>query len=223
MSYLADISEWLVSTEGWTKGELSSLFALPARGAGKNVFQQLYMQRPSVDEGIRGTTANTIVVDEAASTITVDILRDAIEHIELRRDRLLWEDFPKFGPIPTAKVDGKWLSRDDVKATFKDEKHPSADTYLVLEKLDRKDPRHPNPAAGTQRLWYVLQGQKRVQVKNLSQGQGRARAMHLAEIKRIEDAKAAAERERLIAATEAYEKAQREHEHLTNLPAFGGF
>jgi hypothetical protein len=220
---MVNMSEWLLDTEGWSKELLSGIIALPSRGAGKSVFQQLYMQRPRIDKGIRGATVNTIVVDEAASAFTVDILRNAIEHIELRRDRLSWEDFPKFGPIPTAKVDGKWLSRDDVKATFKDEKHPSADTYLVLEKLDRKDPRHPNPAAGTQRLWYVLQGQKRVQVKNLSQGQGRARAMHLAEIKRIEDAKAAAERERLIAATEAYEKAQREHEHLTNLPAFGGF
>jgi hypothetical protein len=220
---MANATDWLLDTEGWSKELLSRIIALPSRGAGKSVFQQLYMQQPRIDEGIRGATANTIVVDEAASAFTVDILRDAIEHAEGERDRIWWNDWPEFGPSPNAKVGGKWLPRDDVKATFKDEKHPSADTYLVLEKLDKKDPRHPNPAAGTQRLWYVLQGQKRVQVKNLSQGQARAHAMHLAEIKRIEDAKAAAERERLIAATEAYEKAQREHQHLTNLPAFGGF
>ncbi|MBD9511573.1 hypothetical protein IB265_32985 [Ensifer sp. ENS10] len=222
---------------GWEPRELS---IVSARSFGKSVFQDLYMQlvqppftTTSAAPRYHGTTANTIVLDEIGSgTITADKLRPTTARSgEIHFDheasfdglRSLWAEFqPKRMPL-MEEVGDKWIFLSDVKASFKDAEFPDADTYLVLEKLDKKDPRHPNPAAGTQKHWFVLQGHKRIQVKNRTQGEARAKAMHLQTIAGIKKRREQSELEAIIAVETARLVAAENDAKLKALPSFGGF
>ncbi|MBY3231814.1 hypothetical protein [Rhizobium laguerreae] len=213
-------NEWLTGRE-WKPGELSSIIALPSRGMGKSVFQELYMQAMPLPT-ITGRTANTIVVDEFAS-LTMDTLRRGIRSASGGFEPWL-DEFDLDKEIPRAeKVGSAWILKDDIRASFKDEEFPDADTFLVLEKLDRKDPRHPNPAAGDIRRWFILQGHKKIQVKNLSQGTRRAEQLHRQTIARIKSEREDATYKAFLAHEEALRIAAENEAHLKSHPAFGGF
>ncbi|QNG62604.1 hypothetical protein B1VFA_032 [Rhizobium phage B1VFA] len=213
--------EWLVGG-GWKLGELSSIIALPSRGMGKSVFRELFMQQPLPLPRITGTTANTIIVDELSS-LTVDTLRDAMDSASGGLHGWL-DDADLYREIPrTEKVGSAWILNDDIRASFKDEEFPDADTFVVLEKLDRKDPRHPNPAAGDVRRWFILQGHKKIQVKNLSQGKRRAEQLHRQTIARIKSDRENAAYQAFLAHEEAIRIAAENEAHLQAHPAFGGF
>jgi hypothetical protein len=221
MTELGYFEEWLVGRE-WKPGELSSIIALPSRGMGKSIFRELFMQRPMPQPKITGTTANTIVVDEFSS-LTMDTLRDAMRSAD---DGILgWlDDAHLIKKMPRGeKVGSAWILEDDIRASFKDEEFPDADTFLVLEKLGRKDPRHPNPAAGDVRCWFILQDHKKIQVKNLSQGTRRAEQLHRQTIVRIKNEREEAAYQARIAREEALRIAAENEAHLKSHPAFGGF
>jgi hypothetical protein len=223
MSELGYFEQWLVGRE-WKPGELSSIIALPSRGMGKSVFRELFMQQPLPLPlpRITGTTANTIVVDELSS-LTIDTLRDAMDSASGGLHGWL-DDADLYREIPrTEKVGSAWILNDDIRASFKDEEFPDADTFVVLEKLDRKDPRHPNPAAGDVRRWFILQGHKKIQVKNLSQGKRRAEQLHRQTIARIKSDRENAAHQAFLAHEEAMRIAAENEAHLQAHPAFGGF
>ncbi|NKL08382.1 hypothetical protein GFL39_26290 [Rhizobium leguminosarum bv. viciae] len=215
MTELGYFEEWLVGRE-WKPGELSSIIALPSRGLGKSVFRELYMQQPIPLPKITGTTANTIVADEVSS-FTIDKLRKAISRV----DHIWLDEADLVTPMPVEQT--PYVLRDDVRASFKDEEFPEADTFVVLEKLDRKDPRHPNPAAGDVRHWFVLQGHKKMQAKNLSQAKRRAEQLHLQTIARIKKEREDAAHQARLAREEELRLAAANEAHLKAHPAFGGF
>ncbi|QWY83098.1 hypothetical protein [Rhizobium phage RHph_X66] len=220
MSELGYFEQWLAGRE-WKPGELSSIIALPSRGMGKSVFRELYMQQPMPLPKITGTTANTIVVDELSS-LTIDTLRDAYRSANGSMQGWL-DEADLFREIPTEKVGSAWIPKDDIRASFKDEAFPDADTFVVLERLDRKDPRHPNPAAGDTRHWFVLHGHKKIQVKNLSQAKRQAEHLHLQTIARIKKEREEAACQARLAHEEALRIAAENEAHLKAHPAFGGF
>ncbi|OWZ90407.1 hypothetical protein B9J07_27870 [Sinorhizobium sp. LM21] len=210
---------------GWEPGELS---IVSARNAGKSFFQEFMMLQPmtSAAPSYHGTTANTIVPDEiGVNEITLDKLRRMVSFdYEATLDSIWLNDLPSRKPMPLMKeVGDKWIFLSDIKASFEDEAFPNANAYLVLEKLDKRDPRHPNPAAGTQKQWFVLQGHKRIQVKNRTQGEAQARSMHLREITAIKKRRDQAELEAAIAIEEARQVAAANEAKLKALPSFGGF
>ena len=210
--------------DGWEPGKLTELLADRSRGKSKSIFRDLYMGRPA----LTGMTTNTIVMDEIGEpgAITIDRLDKMMAMIErpVESSSIWWNDWPELGQIPKMEeVGGKWIYLSDVKASFKDEEFPEAHTYLVLEKLDKKDPRHPNPAAGSQKHWFVLQGHKRIQVKNRTQGEARAKAMHLQVIEGTKKRREQAELDAAIAVEQARLEAERNAQHLKAHPAFGGF
>ena len=218
-----DMKAWLEAASGWEPGKLTDIFVLPSRGMSKSIMSQLMAPAQLGRKGYIGTTTNAIVTDGLDDgRLTVDKLRGAMETIE--RPAIWFDDWPQFREIPRTELVGdRWIYLGDVRAEFKNADYPEANTFLVLEKLSKKDPRHPNPAAGDQKHWFILQGHKKVQVRNRTQGELRAKAMHeqaiCDTIKRREEA---AHRERL-AAEEAERVAALNAAQLRALPAFGGF
>ncbi|QNH71666.1 hypothetical protein V1VFAS_009 [Rhizobium phage V1VFA-S] len=213
--------EWLVGGR-WKLGELSSIIALPSRGMGKSVFRELFMQQPLPLPRITGTTANTIAVDELSS-LTIDTLRDAMDSASGGLHGWL-DDADLYRKMPRSeKVGSAWILKDDIRASFKDEGFPDADTFVVLEKLDRKDPRHPNPAAGDVRRWFVLHGHKKIQVKNLSQAKRQAEQLHLQSIAKTKKERDDAAYQARLAHEEALRIAAENEAHLKAHPEFGGF
>jgi hypothetical protein len=214
MSYLTYLANLLESSEGWKKGELNIAPYL-GRSMGKSSFMRTFIGNEVAK--LHGVTTNQIITDEHSGTLTVDKLIAAVEHVEQPKTDVWWNDWPEFGPIPlTEKVGKEWILLNDVKASFKSEEFPDTNTYLVLEKIDKKDPRHPNPKAGTVRNWFVLQGHKKEQVKNRTQGELRAKALHEKEVALIK-------KRRDDAITEARLIALQNEQRLKALPLFGGF
>lgn len=111
----------------------------------------------------------------------------------------------------------------DVLEKLHNPEWPECDVSLVLEKIDKRDPLHPNPQAGTIRKFFVVHGTSRESVKNRTLGLNRAKEIH----RRLIDEKITQQREmqrkRDLATERAIEEARRNQEHLTSLPAFGGF
>lgn len=111
----------------------------------------------------------------------------------------------------------------DVLNKLHDPEWPDCDVSLVLEKIDKRDPLHPNPRAGTIRKFFVVHGTSREPVKNRTLGLNRVKEIH----RRLVDQKVAQQKEmqrkRALAAEQAIEEARRNQEHLASLPTFGGF
>lgn len=203
-----EMKAWL-DASGWEPGKLTDIFTLPPRGMSKSAFRDFCLGRPSPAL----TTTSTTPAGNSFDFMIVDELAG----VSYERGGL-WN-----GVIPTEKVGNRWLIGNDIIASFKDPNWPDCDTFVALEKLDKRDPRHPNPQAGTQRHWFVLHGEKRHQVKNRTTAELHAKRLH----ERLVAAKLAEkkeqERQHQLAAERAVEEARRNHEHLIALPTFGGF
>lgn len=218
-----DISAWLdelVDSTRRAADQFSAIHGVVARSLGKSAFEQLYMQRPRPNFTLTGLTA-----PEGTSTLTVEKPRKTTERaagvggLAILLDEMDMVSDWWVNDLPS----GPALYTDDVRAEFRDAEFPEADTFVVLEKLDKKDPRHPNPAAGDSKRWFVKQGVKKVQVKNLTLGKRLAEKMHRGSITAIQMARELeAERIRL-AHEEELRIAAANDAHLKAHPAFGDF
>jgi len=197
--------EWLART-GWKPGELSAIISPVFSSVSKSVFRDLYMQVPRITE-----IAKT---ERAAGARGLAVLLDEMDLVNDWWVNDWWVNDLPAGPTPYL---------DDIRAEYRNSEHPEADTLVVLEKLDKKDPRHPNPAAGDSRHWFVKQGLKKVQVKNLTMGKRLAEKMHKQSIADIDKARADAALQARLAQKEAERLAAENEAQLKAHPGFGGF
>lgn len=113
---------------------------------------------------------------------------------------------------------------DDTRlATFEDPEHPECTTFASLMKLDKRDPRNPNPQAGSVKRFFVSHKGGREQVRNKTTALARAEAIHKRLVAERKAVIAEEKRQKILAQEQAIEEARRNREHLTALPAFGGF
>jgi hypothetical protein len=202
MTYLSD---WLLNAEGWEPGILSALVAPPSRGYGKSLLMgDLFRaaREPAVTS-TRGTDEpGIIILDE------YDFPFDGL------RSLLKPKEFPRHEPF---------IFPGDLLAEFEDPEFPECTVYASIDRMDKRDPRNPNPAAGTVRRFYVTRDGYQELVRNKTTAIAKAKTMHerlVAEAK----AKIAEEKRQLaIRQAEIFEEARRNHEHLQALPAYGGF
>lgn len=103
-----------------------------------------------------------------------------------------------------------------VIATFKNEEWPEATVTVTLEKLDKRDPRNPNPAAGSVRNFFVIHDGTKTRHRNLTTATAQGERLHKSLV-----AKAVKERDDAIA--EAERLRQEQMAQLQSLPTFGGF
>lgn len=101
-------------------------------------------------------------------------------------------------------------------ATFKNEEWPEATVTVTLEKLDKRDPRNPNPAAGSVRNFFVIHDGTKTRHRNLTTATAQGERLHKSLV-----AKAVKERDDAIA--EAERLRQEQMAQLQSLPTFGGF
>jgi hypothetical protein len=104
----------------------------------------------------------------------------------------------------------------DLIKRFSDPDWPAADVTVTLEKLDKKDPRHPNPEAGTIRRFYVNASGRRSNQKNKTAALNHGKRTHerlVAALVKDRDDRIAAEKRELL----------ERHAYLNSLPTFGDY
>lgn len=220
MSYLTDMSAWLADAGPCEEKELAQIFNFSSRDMSKSVFQDLYMARPRIERkaDLRGiSTTNALVVDEV-SELTIDGLHRLKSR--MRGDDGLSGLFPLDG-FTTCDKKGPFIW--DVLSTFEDLDHPECTVYASLEKIDRRDPRNPNPNAGAVRRFFVTHEGRQEQVRNKTMAIARAEALHKRLVAEKKARLAEEERLRRLEQERQFEEARRNNEHLQALPAFGGF
>lgn len=215
--HINNMKAWLDAATGWEPGKLTEIFVLPSRGYSKSVFRDLHLQRPrpavtttsTAPEGMRGENPIMILLDEFARFEAP--FRQPADKFDIRD----WFYQPVEGRAA--------LYPGDIIAKFEHPDHPDCTTFATLEKVDRRDPLNPNPAAGTIRRFYVVRDGRTEQVKNKTAALAKAETMHKRLIAEKHARQKEMERQRAIAAERAVEEARRNHDHLVSLPAFGGF
>ncbi len=186
------------------RGGLLDLIYPPPRAYGKSIIMQL---------------AKTRATNPMTSTVVGDPGHITMLDLECSLDFLVRDPFGLTGK----NYDRPFLYHGDLIAKFEDRDHPECTVCASLVRMDKRDPRNPNPAAGTFREFYVTHKDKQERVKNKTMALMKAEILH----KRLVAEKLAriAEEQRLIRVERdrQAEEVRINEQHLMSLPAYGGF
>jgi hypothetical protein len=95
--------------------------------------------------------------------------------------------------------DSPYLSTPDLPVfTYRDDRWPAATVEVFARKLDKRDPRNPNPAAGSQEVFVVVASGRESAPSQLAMAKMRAEQTHLRLVAAL-----SAEADRLAAEEEA--------------------
>ncbi|SOC90055.1 hypothetical protein SAMN05216358_0074 [Rhizobium sp. AN5] len=209
--YLADLAE---SLKGWRPGELSIVMASPSRGYNKSMLTEtlmLALGRSSPSRELKMTATKTRGTHEASGDLFYFLNEIAIGESPFNN---LWTENPVRAPV---------VFEGDLLGKFEDPDHPDCTVYASLMKVDRRDPRNPNPLAGTSRSFYVSRKGFKEQVKNKTTALAKAEIMHKRLVAERKAVLTELERQRRLEEERQIEEARSSSEHLRALPAYGGF
>lgn len=97
-----------------------------------------------------------------------------------------------FGRAPQPRVyDGELLAK------FEDPAWPDLTTFASILRVERRDPRHPNPAAGSLSSFFVTSTGYKLQVKNRTTAIAKAERLHKRLVRDAIEAVAKAEADRI--------------------------
>lgn len=206
--YLTDLVETI---KGWKLGELSIVMAAPVRGYGKSIIlDPLVMGRSNPCREVNMTTTKARGAAGDSNLLTW------IDEIGFGESPFngLWTEHPVKAPV---------VFEGDLLGKFEDPDHPECTVYASLVKMDRRDPRNPNPKAGTSRSFYVSRNGFKEQVRNKTTALAKAEIMHKRLVAERKAALAEQERQHRLEEERQIEEARRSNEHLRAHPAYGGF
>lgn len=206
--YLANLVETL---KDWKLGELSIVMAAPVRGYGKSIILDslaMGLNKPGREVNMTATKTRGAVGDSNLLTW--------IDEIGFGESPFnsLWTEHPVKAPV---------VFEGDLLGRFEDPDHPECTVYASLVKMDRRDPRNPNPQAGTSRSFYVSRNGFKEQVRNKTTALAKAEIMHKRLVAERKAALAEQEHQRRLEEERQIEEARRSNEHLQAHPAYGGF
>ena len=207
---LADMAEVL---KGWKPRELSVVMAPPVRGSGRSMLMEslmLAMGRGNPRREISLTSTKARGTNEGDLFYFLDSFEFGLSPF----DGLMPADYSRKESL---------LFEGDLLGKFEDPDHPECTVYASLVKMDKRDPRNPNPTAGTSRCFYVSRKGFKEQVRNKTTALSKAEVMHKRLVAEHKAVLAEEERLRRLEQERQAEEARRNSEHLRSLPAYGGF